>query len=72
VGSDIVGVMIASGLKRKPGITLVIDIGTNGEIVLAGKGRMLACSTAAGPAFEGARNPSGNACRCGSDRKGGN
>lgn len=55
VGSDIVGVMIASGLKRKPGITLVIDIGTNGEIVLAGKGRMLACSTAAGPAFEGAR-----------------
>ncbi len=55
VGSDIVGVMIASGIQRKPGITLAIDIGTNGEIVLSGKGRMLACSTAAGPAFEGAR-----------------
>ena len=54
VGSDIVGVMIASGVKYKPGVNLVIDIGTNGEIVLSGKGRILACSTAAGPAFEGA------------------
>jgi uncharacterized 2Fe-2S/4Fe-4S cluster protein (DUF4445 family) len=55
VGSDIVAVMIAAGIKEKPGITLAIDIGTNGEIVLGGKGRMLTCSTAAGPAFEGAR-----------------
>lgn len=55
VGSDIVGVMIASGIKERKGITLAIDVGTNGEIVLSGKGRMLTCSTAAGPAFEGAR-----------------
>ncbi len=55
VGSDIVGVMVASGMKEKQGITLAIDIGTNGEIVLGGMGRMLTCSTAAGPAFEGAR-----------------
>lgn len=55
VGSDIVGVIIASGIKEKPGTTLAIDIGTNGEIVLGRKGRMLTCSTAAGPAFEGAR-----------------
>lgn len=55
VGSDIVGVMIASGIREKPGITLAIDIGTNGEIILGGRGRMLTCSTAAGPAFEGAR-----------------
>ena len=34
---------------------LAIDIGTNGEIVLANNGRILVCSTAAGPAFEGAR-----------------
>ena len=32
---------------------LFIDIGTNGEIVLTGNGRAVACSTAAGPAFEG-------------------
>ena len=32
----------------------MIDVGTNGEIVLTGKGMAMACSTAAGPAFEGA------------------
>jgi uncharacterized 2Fe-2S/4Fe-4S cluster protein (DUF4445 family) len=54
VGSDTVGVMLAAGADRLPGISLMVDIGTNGEIVLAGKGRILTCSTAAGPAFEGA------------------
>lgn len=55
VGSDIVGVLLASEIKQLSGLRLAIDIGTNGEIVLAHNGRMLACSTAAGPAFEGAR-----------------
>ena len=55
VGSDIVGVLLASGIKKQPGLQLAIDVGTNGEIVLARDGRMLTCSTAAGPAFEGAR-----------------
>ncbi|MDD4564984.1 MAG: ASKHA domain-containing protein [Eubacteriales bacterium] len=54
VGSDIVGVMISSKIEKKQGITIAIDIGTNGEIILNGKGRLLVCSTAAGPAFEGA------------------
>ncbi|MEW6662618.1 MAG: ASKHA domain-containing protein [Bacillota bacterium] len=54
VGSDTVGVMLAAGADRLQGINLMVDIGTNGEIVLAGKGRILTCSTAAGPAFEGA------------------
>ncbi len=54
VGADIVGVLLASGIKKLTGLRLVIDIGTNGEMVLALNGRMLACSTAAGPAFEGA------------------
>jgi uncharacterized 2Fe-2S/4Fe-4S cluster protein (DUF4445 family) len=55
VGSDIVGVLLASEIKKLSGVRLAIDIGTNGEIVLAHNGRMLVCSTAAGPAFEGAR-----------------
>jgi uncharacterized 2Fe-2S/4Fe-4S cluster protein (DUF4445 family) len=55
VGSDIVGVLLASEIKKLPGSRIVIDIGTNGEIVLAHDGRMMVCSTAAGPAFEGAR-----------------
>ncbi len=54
VGSDTVGVMLAGQVDMLKGIHLMIDIGTNGEMVLVGKGRILTCSTAAGPAFEGA------------------
>ncbi|MFZ7101113.1 MAG: ASKHA domain-containing protein [Peptococcaceae bacterium] len=54
VGSDTVGVMLAAGVDRLKGINLIIDIGTNGEIILAGKNKIITCSTAAGPAFEGA------------------
>lgn len=54
VGSDTVGVMLATQLADRSGNWLAVDIGTNGEIVLASKGRLVTCSTAAGPAFEGA------------------
>ncbi|SPF54048.1 2Fe-2S iron-sulfur cluster binding domain protein [Candidatus Desulfosporosinus infrequens] len=54
VGADTVGVMLAAGADRLSGVSLIVDIGTNGEIILTGKGRILTCSTAAGPAFEGA------------------
>ncbi len=54
VGSDITAVILATDLANREKPVLAIDIGTNGEMVLAGNGRMLACSTAAGPAFEGA------------------
>ena len=53
MGSDISS-SLASGLKEMEGANLAIDIGTNGEILLAASGRVLTCSTAAGPAFEGA------------------
>lgn len=53
VGSDTVGVMLATGIDRRENICLAVDIGTNGEVVLAGPGLILTCSTAAGPAFEG-------------------
>jgi len=55
VGADTVGVALASNLAASPGLTVAVDIGTNGEVVAAADGRLLACSTAAGPAFEGAR-----------------
>lgn len=54
VGADTVGVISATGLYLDDKITLAVDIGTNGEIVLGSRNRLLACSTAAGPAFEGA------------------
>lgn len=59
VGADTVAMALALDLDRKPGVTLAVDIGTNGEIVLAKDGRMLACSAAAGPAFEGVQISSG-------------
>lgn len=53
VGSDITAGIITTDLMDMDKGHLFIDIGTNGEIVLSAKGRILACSTAAGPAFEG-------------------
>ncbi|HRU05135.1 MAG TPA: ASKHA domain-containing protein, partial [Candidatus Brocadiia bacterium] len=55
VGGDTVGVILATGLLDADKLTLAIDIGTNGEIVAGTKDRLVSCSTAAGPAFEGAR-----------------
>ena len=54
VGSDIVGMMLAVGMDSLNGCHIAIDIGTNGEVVVVRDGKMLTCSTAAGPAFEGA------------------
>lgn len=54
VGADTVGVILASALHESDSIKLAIDIGTNGEIVLGSKERLLTCSCAAGPALEGA------------------
>ena len=55
VGGDTVGCMVSTRFDRLQELTLLIDIGTNGEMVLGDKNRRIACSTAAGPAFEGAR-----------------
>jgi uncharacterized 2Fe-2S/4Fe-4S cluster protein (DUF4445 family) len=53
VGADIVSGLLATDLHRQPGVVLFVDIGTNGEMVLAVDGELTATSTAAGPAFEG-------------------
>lgn len=55
VGGDTVAGMLATNIDQTPEPTLLVDIGTNGEIVLSANGRVQATSTAAGPAFEGAR-----------------
>ena len=53
VGGDIVSDLYVSGVHERPDPTLLVDIGTNGEIVYAEDGAYSACATAAGPAFEG-------------------
>ena len=55
VGADTVGMILALDLEHERETSLSIDIGTNGEIVLAKAGELLTTSTAAGPAFEGAQ-----------------
>jgi uncharacterized 2Fe-2S/4Fe-4S cluster protein (DUF4445 family) len=53
VGGDAVAAAVASGLDRARGSQLLIDLGTNTELLLAHRGRVFATSAAAGPAFEG-------------------
>ena len=54
IGGDITADIHAAHLLARGGESVLVDIGTNSEIVYALDGRLLACATAAGPAFEGA------------------
>lgn len=55
VGADTSGCLLAIRPDQKEEITLLLDIGTNGEMILGNRDRLATCSTAAGPAFEGAK-----------------
>jgi uncharacterized 2Fe-2S/4Fe-4S cluster protein (DUF4445 family) len=54
VGADLVAGLLASGLCYDAGPSLLVDVGTNGEIIFHHGDTLLGCATAAGPAFEGA------------------
>lgn len=53
VGGDILAGLLSSGFLYDDGPSLLVDVGTNGEMVVKANGRMVGCATAAGPAFEG-------------------
>lgn len=53
IGADTIGCLVELKMNKMEGYHLLVDIGTNGEIVLKGEDLLVACSTAAGPAFEG-------------------
>jgi len=59
VGSDILAGIHATGMWRRKEFSVLVDLGTNGEIVAGNSESLLCASTAAGPAFEGARISSG-------------
>ncbi len=65
VGSDIVADLVAARLDQKSDLTVMVDLGTNGEIVAGNSTLLCACSTAAGPAFEGATITNGMRARPG-------
>jgi len=54
VGADNVGVLIAEAPYQQDSMELIIDIGTNGELILGNRQKLISCSCATGPAFEGA------------------
>jgi uncharacterized 2Fe-2S/4Fe-4S cluster protein (DUF4445 family) len=54
VGGDAVADVLATGIHEADELSMLVDIGTNTEIVLGNKDRLVACSCASGPAFEGA------------------
>jgi len=60
VGSDTVAVALATDVGSAEKMTLIIDVGTNGELVMGTKDKLYAASCAAGPAFEGARISQGS------------
>lgn len=53
VGGDVVAGILASGMHREEAVSLLFDVGTNGEVVLGNSEFRVACSSSAGPAFEG-------------------
>ena len=59
VGADTAGVILAEAPELGDDMSLVVDVGTNAEIVLGNRDRLLVCSSPTGPAFEGAQISSG-------------
>jgi len=53
IGADTVGVLMATDMYHSNEICLALDVGTNGELVLGNKDKLVSCSCAAGPALEG-------------------
>ncbi|HEY7518396.1 MAG TPA: ASKHA domain-containing protein [Methylomirabilota bacterium] len=55
VGADAVAVTLATRLADNDALRIAVDIGTNGEVILGSRARLMACSAPAGPALEGAQ-----------------
>jgi uncharacterized 2Fe-2S/4Fe-4S cluster protein (DUF4445 family) len=69
VGADNVGVLLSEEPYNQVELSLIIDLGTNGELVLGNKDRLMSCSCATGPAFEGAQISSGMRATAGAIEK---
>lgn len=61
VGADVLAGVLVCGMQESEEVSLLIDLGTNGELVLGNCEKIYACSTAAGPAFEGMLKAEGQA-----------
>jgi uncharacterized 2Fe-2S/4Fe-4S cluster protein (DUF4445 family) len=61
IGADTIGAILSSGMYKNSELSLLLDLGTNGEIVIGNSKFLISCSAAAGPAFEGANIRNGMA-----------
>jgi len=52
-GGDLIAAIIASGMHKSEAVSMLVDVGTNAEVILGNKDWMVACAGAAGPALEG-------------------
>ncbi len=69
VGSDVVADIISTNLHNSEGLSMLVDIGTNAEIILGNRDEIVACSCASGPAFEGAHIKHGMRAQTGAIEK---
>ncbi|MGK7345157.1 MAG: ASKHA domain-containing protein [Candidatus Nitrospinota bacterium M3_3B_026] len=69
VGADAVAGALAAGVSREEELSLFVDIGTNGEIILGSRDGLLCASVAAGPAFEGAHLSHGRVSQAGAIKR---
>ena len=65
VGGDITSDIADSGMDQSDSLSLLIDVGTNGEVALGNRDMIMCCSSSAGPAFEGSQMTSGMLARTG-------
>ncbi len=65
VGADTAGVILAESPDSDDAMSLIVDVGTNAEIVLGNKDRLLVCSSPTGPAFEGGEISAGQRATAG-------
>ena len=65
VGADTTGVILSEAPHDQAVVNLIVDVGTNAEIVLGDRDRLLAASSPTGPAFEARRSPAASAQRRG-------
>ena len=67
VGADTAGVILAESPDTDDAMSLIVDVGTNAEIVLGNKDRLLVCSSPTGPAFEGGEISAGQRATAGQE-----
>ena len=66
-GGDLIAGILCAGIHKNDNPSIMVDVGTNAEVVIGTRDWLIACAGAAGPALEGGMKQNGNDCRGRSD-----